>query len=97
MQASDMTTVIFQLKDRAREDVQRVKDGLPPIKRLRMDPLEDYDLEACDAERRQCLDRACEFHAKADGFREAVKAAEIEIRELERRVKKAQEFAQKVN
>jgi len=95
VKAGNMTTVIFQLKERAREDAQREAQGLPPIKRLRMDPLEDYDLEACTAERRQAIDRAQEFRAKADTFREIAKMAERKIPQIQRRIQEAQEFARK--
>ena len=91
--AGDMTTVVFQLQERDRENTSLAAQGLPPVVRRRMDPLTTYDLAACTAERRLCLDRAQKYRVMSDERKEIVKQTEILISSLSKDIAAAQTFA----
>lgn len=75
--ASQMQDVIFQLKERRRNNV---------VSTSRMDPLNEYDLDSCEAEFALLKARAQEMQEKSDTYDVEAKAAKLTADKLQRRL-----------
>jgi len=80
VKAKQLRDVIFQLKERKKNPIPNVS---------RMDPLNEYDLEKCEAEFEECKTRAQNFQITSDTFAASAHDSRREAETLQRLIHQA--------
>lgn len=75
--AQQLQSIIFQLKERKRNPIPNVS---------RMDPLNEYSMEQCEAEFALLKERAQDMQQKSDLYAQEAKEAQIKAEKLQKKI-----------
>lgn len=83
--AQQIQDIIFQLKEREKNPVEKVS---------RMDPLNDYDLEACENQLKDLKENSEELQKKSDEYSQEANGHRQDIVKLQKLIREAHAKAQ---